>query len=164
LYVSSIKLVSVVLLLACGVGIAGCFHAEDPVIDRQCPRLATSFFRLPPKVQLEDFGRRDLEEQYTILICGNQAIHPPALYLAQLLALRGEGAAVFLKGKLARTKDDLTVRDIVVVFTEMHRNHTYDVAADRDLMTLIDSRLTTMKDAGWKSLVSQRVAEIRSNE
>ena len=162
MYLHKMRWAAVVLLLLCGVGVAGVFRAEDPAIDRQCSKLATTFFRLPSKTQLEEFSRSGLEEQYTLLICGNQAIHPPALQLARALALRGATAVTFLKDKLAQAQGDLTVRDIVAVFAEMRRNHTYDVAADEDLRRLIDRRVAAMKDPDWKRLVSQTATEIRS--
>jgi hypothetical protein len=160
---SAIKSLIILLLMLCASIVTGCIHAADGAIDKQCSSLVTTFFRLPMKEQIAQFDKRDLKDQYTLLICGNQAIHPPALYLTHHLAKRGQIAAVFLKGELSAAKDDLTIRDIVMVFTEMSRQHTYDVAGDTALLAAIDSRVRTMKDSEWKSFVTQRAAEIRSN-
>jgi hypothetical protein len=106
---SAIKSVIISFFLLCAFTVAGCFHAADETIDKQCSTLVTTFFQLPMKEQIAQFDKRDLEDQYTLLICGNQAIHPPALYLAQPLAQKGQIAAAFLKGKLSAAKDDLTL-------------------------------------------------------
>jgi len=156
----SLKSASILFLLLYACTVAGCFHAADRALDKQCSDLADSFFHQPFRAQIEEFGRRSLEDQYTLLICGNQVIHPPALYLVRPMAQQGQAAAVFLKQKLLAATDDLTIRDIVMVFVDMNRNHDFDVAGDKDLMALIDSRARSMKDPGWKNFVNQRVAEI----
>jgi hypothetical protein len=139
---------------------SGCFQPADRALDKQCTNLAYSFFRLPLQEQIEEFRKRDAEDQYPMLICGNQAIHPPAQYLIRPLAQEGQPAAAFLKKKLLTATDDLTIRDIIMVFAEMNRSRTYDVINDRDLMTLIQSRAGAMKDPGWKIFVNQQLSEI----
>ena len=159
---SSMKTRVLAAALACSAMCQGCFHAEDSAVDSQCKRLVTTFFRLPPKDQIAEFPKRDLENQYAVLICGNQALHPPAIYLAEPFAHEGSAAVVFLKEKLSKPQGDLTVRDIVAVLSEMRRQQTYNVAADADLMRLVEERIASMKDDTWKRYVEQQVREFRA--
>lgn len=126
-----------------------------------CAELSRTFFQLPDRAQTEEFLRSDIETRYAIYLCGNQYMHPATQYLAEPFARGGKSVADFLRSKLAKTNDDLTVRDIVRVFVEMKSNRTYDVANDRDLMQLISARAETMKDAEWKRVVAGMVDEIK---
>jgi hypothetical protein len=109
----------------------------------------------------DDFGKYDVDKQYAIFICGNQYVHPPMMYLAELFAKEGAKVVGFLKTKLLSADDDLTVRDLIFVFTEMSRLKTYNVATDDELMHLISERLEGMKDPEWKRTTEQMVAEMK---
>jgi hypothetical protein len=108
-----------------------------------------------------DFSNYDIDKQYAIYICGNQFVHPPMIYLGELFAREGNKVVAFLKSKLLEANDDLTVRDLVLVFSEMSRLKTYDVANDGELMYLISERVGGMKDPGWKQTTQEMVAEIK---
>jgi len=148
--------------LACAALCQACFHAEDSAIDSQCGKLAATFFQLPVKEQIAKFPKQDLETQFSILICGNQAIHPPAIYLAEPFAQEGSVTVALLKEKLSKPQGDLTVRDIVAVLSEMSRQHTYDVARDVDLMRLVEDHVAAMKDDTWKLSVEHQVKDLRA--
>ncbi len=104
---------------------------------RQCDVWIKTFFREPVKEQLKKFSTFSIDDQYSVLICGNQVLHPPALYLAEPFAEKGRIVLDFLKAKLRQATDDLTIRDIIYVFTVMNRQGAHDVVGDGDLMALI---------------------------
>lgn len=83
------------------------------------------------------------------------------MYLAEIFAREGNKVVGFLKTKLLEANDDLTIRDLVLVFSEMSRLKTYDVANDNELMHLISDRVGGMKDPGWKQTTREMVAEIK---
>jgi hypothetical protein len=111
--------------------------------------------------RMDDFGNYDVDKQYAIFICGNQFVHPPMMYLAELLAKEGDKIVGFLKTKLREAGDDLTIRDLVRVFADMNRLKTYDVASDEELMRLISERLEGMKDPGWKQITRRMASRIK---
>lgn len=143
--------------------LTGCFRAEDTSINSQCPELAESFFQKPLKEQVAKFPSYELQKQYTIFICGNQTIHPPAQYLAGAFAQDGPKAVDFLREKLKNAKDDLTIRDITLVFAEMNKLKTYDVAGDSELINLLTEKISGMKSA-WKDTSEQLLREIVPRE
>jgi len=108
-----------------------------------------------------DFSNYDIDKQYAIYICGNQFVHPPMLYLAELFAKEGNKVVGYLKLKLLDANDDLTIRDLVLVFNEMSRLKSYDVANDDELMHLVSQKVEGMKDPGWKQTTQEMVAEIK---
>ncbi|MBF0523955.1 MAG: hypothetical protein HQK56_02525 [Deltaproteobacteria bacterium] len=117
----------------------------------------------------DDFHNYPFEKQYAIFICGNQYIHPPtiymselfAIYVAKLFAKEGNRIVAFLKMKLLEANDDLTIRDLILVFSEMSRLKTYDVASDDELMRLMFERVEGMKSIGWKEITLRMLAEIQ---
>ena len=138
---------------------SGCTTASERSKSDQCYTWVKTFFRMPLKEQLTQFGSYDVESQYDIFICGNQVVHPPATYLAGPFAMEGESVVHFLKTKLLQAKDDQTIRDVILVFTEMSRRKTYDVARNSDLMVLITDSVARIKDDDWRQIVAE---EIRS--
>ena len=84
-------------------------------------------------------------------------MHPPAIYLAEPFARRGINAVPLLKEKLVQSNDDLTIRDIVLVFSEMKRINTYDVSKDADLAALINAKVGGMRNAGWREITQENV-------
>jgi hypothetical protein len=133
------------------------FGGSGEVKSDQCRKWKKTFFRMPTKEQIETFGGYNIETQYEIFICGNQKIHPPALYLAGPFASQGEKAVDFLKVKLYETKDDHTIRDVIVVFDMMCVLDTYDVANNSELMRLIKKKAGIIKDDDWRKIVEKIV-------
>ena len=138
----------------------GCKEVSDEVKSGQCHKWTNTFFRIPTKEQIEKFGSYDIETQYEIFICGNQTIHPPAIYLARPFALQGEKAADFLKVKLYETKNDHTIRDVILVFETMCVLNTYDVASDSELIRLFKNKTEIIKNDDWRIIVEQMVNRI----
>jgi len=143
--------------------LAGCFHADDPSLDSQCDALIDTFFRKSDEVQMAKFSAYPLEKKYVVFICGNQVIHPPRLYLAGMLAQEGAEVVDFLKDKLKKTSGDLTIRDIIYVFSEMDRLGTYDIADDDELVTLLANSVNRMK-TDWKTVTEKTLRGIVSQE
>jgi hypothetical protein len=136
---------------------AGCVTASGTLETSRCQELATTFFRQPFETRISDFTRRELPDQYTIFICGNQFMHPPAQYLAEPFARRGGEIVPFLRRKLAEAQDDLTVRDIVLVFSEMGRQRSYDVSKNVDLIREMRVAAARMKNQDWRTITEQRI-------
>jgi len=130
----------------------GCANANE--------RKARIFFAKPVAVQLEQFPSYDLSDQYSLYIYGCQIEHPPSIYLAEPLAREGRTAASLLSKQLAETHNDLTIRDIVLVFSWMKRLETYDFRVDTKLRTLLTQKVGTMNDPGWKKISQRQLAEI----
>jgi len=80
--------------------------------------------------------------------------------LAGTFASEGQSVVPYLKSKLAAAQDDLTIRDLVMVFKQMNILKTYDVAHDQELMILLKSKSLTMKDEKWKSIVENMISGI----
>lgn len=124
---------------------------------RRCNIWIKTFFREPTKEQMKKFSTFSIEDQYSLFICGNQVVHPPALHLAEPFAAKGETTAIFLKNKLKQTIDDLTVRDIIYVFTEINRQQTYDIIGDGDLMRLMHEAVARMNNEDWKKTCNNMI-------
>ena len=152
-----IRLMAMVLLLQ-ALGITFLAAAEPD--RRTCQRLARTYFKMPLRQTITEFTSHTLPEQYAIYICGNQYMHPPALHLAAPFASEGASAAALLHTKLAVASDDLTIRDIVRVFAEMKRLHSYDVASDRELMSLMERKSKAVSSAYWRNYVASAISDI----
>jgi len=148
------------LVLLALLSSAGCGTAS--ALKDECRPLMQTFFQMPLKERIEKISSYELEGQYRIFICGNQVMHPPAIYLAGPIAQQGAPAATLLKAKLANAKDDLTIRDIVLVFTEMKRRNSYNFSDDPALATLISDSIQKMQDKDWKRLAKDNFDEIMS--
>ena len=141
-----------------------CSGTTRKVGDFYCSDLTETFFYGKSiKSRMSDFGNYPVEKQYAIFICGNQVIHPPAIYLVTPFANEGGQVIDFLTGKLAETNDDLTIRDIIFVIAEMSRLHTYDVAHNEKLMRSMEERVKGMKDADWKKMTEEMLKTIRKS-
>lgn len=140
--------------------LTGCLGSELHVQGYDCSELAKTYFRKSLKDTMTDFGGFEVEKQYAIYICGNQYIHPSAIHLAEPFAREGEKVVGFLKARLQEASDDFTVRDIVLVFTEMSRQKTYDVVGDNDLIRILRKKVASMKDLDWQQLSEKNLNEI----
>jgi hypothetical protein len=83
--------------------------------------------------------------------------------LANPIAEKGRTVVPFLFGKLTPQADDITVRDVVLVFETMSSTKSYDVKSDELVMNILGSRVSTMKNAGWKTSSSQMLQRIETN-
>lgn len=142
--------------------LAACSLATVTLSNNSRQELIDHFFEQPLKEQIASFPRYEFEDQYSIYIYGNQVRHPPAIYLAEPFAQKGESIVKGLSSHLERADDDLTVRDIVLVFAEMNRQGTYSVRKNMPLMQLIVKSVAKMKDLGWKATSEKELAAIKS--
>jgi hypothetical protein len=150
---------SIAVLLS--FGMAGYAMAGGHVRGYDCSEFAKTFFRKPLKATIAEFSDYDVDKQYAIYICGNQYMHPPMIHLAEPFAKEGEKVVDFLKARLLEASDDPTVRDIVLVFTWMARQKTYDVVGDSNLMRITEERVSRINDPDWRRLSEQNLSEIR---
>lgn len=142
--------------------LATCDGTSKKVGEYHCSELIETIYgKESLQFRPNDFSNYDIDKQYALFICGNQYVHPPMTYLAELFAKEGDKVVDFLKGKLVVAKDDLTIRDLVLVFAEMTRLRTYDVAKDERLMHLISERLEGMKDPEWRRITEEMAARIK---
>jgi hypothetical protein len=88
------------------------------------------FFSEPPATRVERSRKLSLEQQYLVFRYGNDVIHPPLMDLAEPIADRGKEAVPFLLKQLQLDGRDISIRDIVWVFTLMALSRTYDVKSD----------------------------------
>ncbi len=120
-----------------------------------------TFYAKTLKDQIATFTSRPFEEQYAIYIYGNQVRHPPAIYLARPFGSEGEKVVAPLSKKLIDAHDDLTVRDTVIVFSEMSSQKTYDVAGDERLMKFLSDAVAGMRNPDWKAIAEKELRNIR---
>lgn len=153
-----VKVVGLATLLS--LAVTGCPEAQGQVEGRECSEFKEMFHGRPFKVRVADFTNYDLATQYAIFICGNQFRHPPAIYFAEPFAQQGGKAVPFLKEKLLGATDDLTIRDIILLLTEMSRRNTYDVAGDKELVRLMTASVEKMRDEDWKRMAQKNLSEI----
>ncbi len=126
-------------------------------------KLIDDFFKNPTSEQVRLFKKYSLDEQYDIFLFGNQVVHPPAIYLARPFAEQGPTIVPFLKAKLESTQNDVTIRDIVMVFSELAELKLYSFSYDSALLVLIDKKVNDMKGI-WKETTLKMVSEIRPEE
>jgi hypothetical protein len=77
--------------------------------------------------------------------------------LAKPIAEKGIEAVPFLVGKLTPGADDLTVRDIVLVFELMAVSKTYNVLSDSNLMGILQQRVSEMRDKEWQAICRRTI-------
>lgn len=125
-------------------------------------KLTRDFYSNPSMSEHETkFKNYSLEEQYDLFIFGNQVVHPPATYLADIFAKQGSTIVPFLKAKLKTAQYELTIRDIILIFESIARLKLYDFSKDQELMGLMDERAQNMRGI-WKDVVLAMISEIRA--
>jgi hypothetical protein len=145
-----------------GVAVSAALVAcQIPANAAQCDNVDRTLFNGEPlAVRMQRFSSLPLETQYAVFICGNQKTHPPATYFAAPLASRGPEARDFLLNKLKADVDDLTVRDIVLIFSEMNRTGSYAVTKDLQTLNVLDEKIKHMKNIELQSLTQNMLHEI----
>jgi hypothetical protein len=124
-------------------------------------RLEHGFFSKPLGDRLQRLRQHSLEDQYKIFRYGNDVIEPPLMDLADPIAERGARAVPFLVRHLNSETDDLTVRDILLIFQTMAKSKSYDVNNDVALMDLLASKITQMKRKEWQSICFEMLENIK---
>lgn len=145
-------------LILCGsVLLSSCANSRERTVDES---VAREFYRQPPSVQQSVFRARPLLDQLNLFFLGNQAHHPPAIYLAECYALGGAPAVDLLRTKLGEGPDDLTVRDIALLLATIDAMSQYDVAGDTKLLALLQRKVAQMRDVGWRETAEKKTASI----
>lgn len=122
------------------------------------------FYSKPLKERIATFSEYSFDQQYAIYLYGNQVQHPPAIYLIDALAANGQKIVAPLSARLAASEDDLTIRDLVMVFAAMNRLEIYDVAQDEPLMRQLADATARMKETDWKNIVERELSALQSDE
>lgn len=149
-------------LIALCVFLGSCAFAWQSPHQKECRPWLNSFFQQSFRDRISSFKDLDPEAQYAVYICGNRVIHPPATYLAEPFAQEGAAVIPLLIERLDQAKDDLTVRDILLVFSEMSRLATYDVMSNSDLFELMKKKTREITDPHWRRMSEGLLAEIRA--
>jgi hypothetical protein len=155
-----IRVVIVVLVIAAvafGNGLLA--SAARPGLST-CAWLGLTYFTKTNDERRRDFAQMSLPRRYVTYICAEQYRHPPALEFATEFASAGAPVVGYLKEKLVETTDDPTIENIVYVFSEMQRIHSYDVAQDADLMSLLRQKTQSMLDSGGQVRAEEDLEDI----
>ena len=137
--------------------LTGC---TSSIAEVQPSRMIEDFYRLSTSEQLKVFKIHSVEEQYDLFLFGNQTVHPPAVYLARPFAEQGASIVPFLKGKLIATRDEITIRDITTILTELYYLKLYNFQEDADLLDVLDQKVNLMQGI-WKDTTIKMLAKIR---
>ena len=151
-------LVAIILIGLPAVGFSS--HADT----RPYRKAIDAFYAQTLKDQIATFASHPFEEQYAIYIYGTQVRHPPAIYLARPFGSEGDKVVASLSKKLIEAHDDLTIRDLATVFSEMSNQNTYDVAGDERLMRLLSDAVAGMKNPAWKAIALKELMSIQSTK
>jgi hypothetical protein len=135
--------------------------ASDSTAWRDRKDVVDAFYKLPLRQRIDAFPTYGFEDEYAIYLYGSQAREPPAIYLAKPFAAQGGKVVAPLSLRLGETKNDSTIRDVVLVFSEMNRQHSYNIADDAKLMQLLRSAVSRMKNPGWKQISEKELASIQ---
>lgn len=127
--------------------------------DLQSNKFVRDFFKMTTSEQIEKFKNYSLEEQYELFLFGNQVVHPPAIYLSRPFAEQGSSIIPFLKAKIEATDKEVTIRDIVTVFSELARLKLYNFSKDPELMGLLKRKENNMSGI-WKETTLKMISEM----
>jgi hypothetical protein len=144
--------IRVVLALACLL-VLGCENHD----------LEKNFFKQPLANRVERLRQYSIADQYKIFRYGNDRMEPPLMDLADPIAERGATAVPFLLDQLNSKPDDITLRDILLIFETMANTKSYDVKSDAGLMTTLASRVSGMKDQAWQGNCSKMLQRIKDS-
>jgi hypothetical protein len=145
--------IRVVLAFACLL-VVGCEDRD----------LVQKFFSQPAATRLERMRQYALADQYKIFRYGNDKREPPAMSLADPIAERGATAVPFLLDQLHSHPDDITLRDILLIFERMATSKSYDIRSDASLMAELTSRVSRMKDALWQDNCKKMLQRITDSK
>lgn len=81
--------------------------------------------------------------------------------LALPIAERGAAAIPFLKDQLKASRDDISVRDLLLILERMDSSGSYIVHADASLMGPLDSKVSETRDNEWKATCTKMLQRIK---
>ncbi|MFH0726835.1 MAG: hypothetical protein V2B19_10870 [Pseudomonadota bacterium] len=151
------KIICSILFFLCG--------CVSNATDVQPIKVASDFYHkyVSTSERIKQFKNYSLEEQYEIFEFGNRVVHPPATYLDSPFAEQGPIIVPFLKMKLEATKDEATIRNIALIFSEVARLKLYDFSKDTELMNLLNQKVNNMQGS-WKNIALKFLSEIQSGK
>jgi len=116
-----------------------------PPLDVPSSKLTIDFydFKKTPD-QKTQFKNYSLDEQYQLLIYGNQVKYPPDLRLVEWFAEEGPRIIPFLSAKLNATQNEKTICNIMHVFSDIALSERYDFSNDQELLALLDQKAQNM--------------------
>jgi len=131
--------------------------------DAQPSKKVSDFFRNYPSTseRIKQFKNYSIEDQYEIYAFGNSVVHPPTTYLDLPFAEQGPIIVPFLKMKLEATKDEVTIRDITLIFSQLARLKLYDFSQDKELVILLHHKINNMQGI-WKNTTLKFLSEIQT--
>ena len=119
------------------------------------------FFSIPLDQQGKVFSGYPLEKQLTLYRCGLKNRRPPATYLADYIADRGESAIPSLLQTLEMEKDELFQSGIVDIFEFMSsKGHLRNKSEAINRIRLVVAR---MKISTFKEMAEQNLDKIEKN-
>jgi len=127
----------------------------------RCEEIPKGFFEMPIKGQEAVFPTYDFETQYNIYLY-SQRREPPELSLARVFATEGRQVFPQLRDKFDAASDDVTVRDILLVFVNMNDIGSYDVAGDQRLMSNLQVKVDGMQNSTWRQVCQTWIIRITS--
>ena len=131
------------------------------ILGCQTHSLEKDFFNTPRASRVEHLRRYSLADQYKIFRYGMDRMEPPDMGLAEPIAGRGAAAVPFLLDRLNSKPDDITVRDILLIFDTMATSKSYEVKSDAALMATLESSVSGMKDHDWQDVCSKQIQRIK---
>ena len=145
---------SITIALVCSCFLA-CACDNDSVEKR--------FFNQPLANRVERLRQYDLADQYKIFRYGVDSKEPPFMELALPIAERGATAVPLLLEQLNSRRDDVTLRDLLMIFEEMASSKSYDVKSDAALMATLTSRVSETKGRPWYDFCLKQLQAIKGS-
>jgi len=129
----------------------------------QSNELVRNYLEIPRSKRHHKFKEYSIKEQYELFIFSNQIIHPPMISLANIFVKqRGKILVPFLVKKLKETKNEVTIRDIFLLFSRLSENKSYDFSKDPELLDLLEKKINGMQGI-WKDTTFKMFLEIKNS-
>ena len=108
--------------------------------DHRCQNWVTSFFR-NPQASVEQFKAFDTENQFALILCGQQAWQPSTSIFEKELAQTGGRAIPYLQSTLQQSINTTAIHEALWILDLMSIFKTYDIAKDEILCTIINETI-----------------------
>lgn len=115
----------------------------------------------PPGTRVERVRKYSLEEQFKIFRYGVEKVEPPLMGLADPIAERGVTAVPFLLNQLNSKPDDAITEDALLIFERMAFSKSYDVKSDAGLTSLLQKRISAIRDKEWRKICEKQFERIK---
>ena len=121
----------------------------------------------------EEFVRKSSPEQHRLILSYplDQQVdlylktmlerHPPDLGLADVVASHGADIVPILRARLATEDQDINKMHLIDVFYKMQVRGYYSVAADSEIIVLLENQAEMMVNDPWKRLTSETITQIK---